>query len=279
VFAAVVAVAATACSSGGAREGGASSVAASTTTTVAPDCAPNRPAPAALPAYTFRYGSHDRSYLLSLPHDYDGRSAHPLVLDFAGFAGTKESQEAFTQMGAKATARGFVVVTPDALGNPRQWNEFGFANQADDFGFVDALVADLEHRLCIDPDRVYASGHSNGSAFAGTADSSVPYAGGLVAGSTIPIPSARTTIAFYAQRYSCARTPRQTRPSAGVTQISYSGCTGGGEVRLDTVAGGTHTWPGGPAAADSHDSAAGKLFRATDQILDFFARHRRSPSR
>jgi polyhydroxybutyrate depolymerase len=252
-----------------------------------------------------------------VPGGYDGRSAFPLVLNFAGFAGSKESHEAFTQMGAKGAARGFVVVTPDALGTPRQWNMFGLANQADDFAFVHALVADLEHRLCIDPDRVYASGHSNGSAFAGflvcrapyvfaavamvsattpagcpagvapavlavagTADASVPYAGGLVAGSTIPIPSALGTISFYAKRYHCAQPARLTRPSVGATQMQYSGCTDGAEVTLDTVAGGTHPWPGGPAAAaDPHDSAAGRSFPATDQILAFFTRHRRTPSR
>jgi polyhydroxybutyrate depolymerase len=307
-----------ACSSGGARSTAApSTVAASSTTSIAPACASDRPPPVSRVAYTFRFAGHDRSYLLALPDDYDGRTADPLVLDFAGFAGTKESQEAFTQMGAKGVARGFVVVTPDALGTPRQWNEFAIPSQPDDFAFIHALVADLEHRLCIDPDRVYAAGHSNGSAFAGflvcraphvfaavamvsattpagcptgvapavlaiagTADASVPYAGGLVAGSTIPIPAARTTISFYAARYQCRQPPEQTRLGAGVTQIRYSDCIDGAEVTLDTIAGGTHTWPGGPAAlADSHDSAAGKTFGATVQILDFFARHRRAPSR
>lgn len=250
---------------------------------------------------------------MAVPDGYDGRTAFPLVFNFAGFAGTKESHEAFTEMAGKGSARGFVVVTPDALGNPREWNMFGLANRPDDFAFVHALVADVVHRLCIDPDRIFASGHSNGSAFAaflvcrepyvfaavamvsattpagcpadvapavlaiaGTADISVPYAGGIVLGSTIPIPAARATISAYAKKYRCTGSPRETRPSAGVTEIRYSGCAHGSEVTLDTVAGGTHTWPGGPAAAaDASDSAAGKSFAATDRVLDFFARHHR----
>jgi polyhydroxybutyrate depolymerase len=37
--------------------------------------------------------------------------------------------------------------------------------QADDGAFVDALLADLQTRTCIDPDRIYATGGSNGGMF------------------------------------------------------------------------------------------------------------------
>ncbi len=285
------------------------------TTTVGADCTPARPAPAAR-EQTFRFGGVDRHYLLEAPAVYDGRRALPLVLDFPGFANTMEAQDAFTEMGTRGTTHGFVVVTPDALGSPRQWNEFALPGQADDFGFVHALVADLERRLCVDRERVYGAGHSNGSAFAaflacrapydfaavamvsattpagcpdgvapsvlaiaGTADLSVPYTGGTVAGSTIPIPAARATIAAYAERYHCAEPARVATLRTGVSELRYTGCTGGAEVALDTVADGSHTWPGGPAAAvDATDSAAGKGFAATERILTFFAAHHRTPS-
>ena len=53
---------------------------------------------------------------------------------------------------------GYVVVTPDALGEPRDWNYFGNPARTDDFGFVDALVANLSERLCIDADRIFNAG-------------------------------------------------------------------------------------------------------------------------
>ena len=35
----------------------------------------------------------------------------------------------------------------------------------DDLGFVDAMLDELEQRFCIDADRVYSTGYSNGAFF------------------------------------------------------------------------------------------------------------------
>ena len=212
-------------------------------------------------------------------------------------------------MGAKGAARGYVVATPTS--DPPQWNAFSDPTLADDYGFIAALVTDLQGRLCIDPTRIFAAGHSNGSAFAGflvckapypfagvamvsatvpstcpadvmpaviaiagTADPQVPYAGGTVGGSTISIPPAADTIAAYATRYGCEPSPVTDEPIAGVQRVRYDGCGGGTAVVFDTVVGGTHPWPGGSQAiADPTDSAAGKQFDATTAILDFFDAH------
>jgi polyhydroxybutyrate depolymerase len=278
----------------------------------APTCRPARPATPTTAPQTFRFGGHDRTYLLALPRGYDGRTPAPLVFDFHGFLGRKETTEANTNMGAKGSARGFIVVTPDSLGV--QWNMFSAPGEADDYGFVHALLGDLEQRLCVDTSRVYAAGHSNGSAFAaflvckapyefgavamvsattptscpadvtpaaiavaGTADPQVPYAGGTVRGSTIPIPPAQSVIAGYAKKYGCDATPLNTVLQPGVDELRYAHCAGGSEVVLDTVAGGTHPWPSsGDAIRDPTDSTAGKTFPATDRILDFLTAHRRT---
>jgi polyhydroxybutyrate depolymerase len=67
------------------------------------------------------------------------------------------------------------VVTPSALGTPAGWNLFQDPGRADDYGFIDALIDDLDQRLCIDHDRIRAVGHSNGSAFAGLIVCQPPY--------------------------------------------------------------------------------------------------------
>jgi polyhydroxybutyrate depolymerase len=281
-------------------------------TTAAPACSPARAATPTAAPETFRFDGHDRAYLLALPPGYDGRTPAPLIFNFHGFLGRKEKTETDTQMGAKGSARGFIVVTPDSLGV--QWNAFSAPGEADDYGFVHALLGDLGRRLCVDTDRVYAAGHSNGSAFAaflvckapyefaalamvsattpttcppgvtpatiavaGTADPQVPYAGGTVRGSTIPIPAAQSVIAGYAKKYGCDATPVRTAREPGVDELRYGHCPTGTEVVLDTVVGGTHWWPAGSDAAhDPTDSVAGKTFPATDRILDFLSAHRRA---
>ena len=97
--------------------------------------------------------------------------------------------EAQTRLAAAGTARGDVVVTPQALGNPTRWNFDRSPSGPDDFGFVHALVTDLEHRLCIDPDRVYTAGHSNGAAFAGLLACRAPYDFAALASVSATVPS------------------------------------------------------------------------------------------
>ncbi|MCL9761773.1 hypothetical protein [Frankia sp. AiPa1] len=218
-------------------------------------------------------------------------------------------------MAATGSGRGYMVVTPDALGTPSRWNTPGDPAAADDFGFVDALLTDLAGRYCLDATRIYATGHSNGAEFAaalvcrsgrfaavamvsstsavtcpdgrtpatmavhGTADPSVPYAGGRVVGAPAPVPAAQVVIRGYANRYGCDPLPVSSTPVPGVVTLRYGGCVGGGEVVLDTVVGGTHLWPASPEARrDPTTSAAGKTFDATAAILDFFAAHRLVPA-
>jgi polyhydroxybutyrate depolymerase len=272
--------------------------------------ASSRPGPG---AQQFRHGDQDRSYLLALPAGYDGRSAYPLVLNFHGAGGSKEKFEAKTLMGSKGSDRGYIVVTPEALGSPHNWNWRSAPDRADDFGFVLALVNDLRRRFCIDSHRMYLSGHSNGSAFAaflacrppivfaavamvsatvpvecppetapavlaihGTADPGVPYNGGTnELGQHTPLPAVPETIARYADRYHCDPVPKRDQPAAGVDRTDYSGCDHGNEVVLYAIVDGLHEWPGSPEAIASPDnSAAAKAFPATDTILDYFDSHR-----
>ena len=277
----------------------------------AADCDPPRPAAATDDPQSFSFGGEERSYLLALPDDYDGTTAHPLVFSFHGFSSSKEGLNAYAAMAEKGTARGYVVVTPDALGEPRDWNYFGNRARADDFGFVDALVVDLSERLCIDADRVYAAGHSAGSAFTGflqckppfrfaavamvaafipttcpvdqatpsvivfhgTADPAVPYDGGSVGGGPAGIPPVLETLEQYADAYGCDRPATEDEPAAAVETDTLTGCTGGSEVVLYTIVDGTHDWPGN---AIRPGSTAGQEYPATDTILDFLDGHPRT---
>jgi polyhydroxybutyrate depolymerase len=262
-------------------------------------------------AHSLLHGGTRRDYRLFVPAHYDGRHAHPVVFDFHGFKADGGLEEQRSRMGAVGAGRGFVVVTPDALGTPRRWNTPGDSSRADDVGFVTALLSDLAGRFCLDARRVYATGHSNGAEFAaalvcrsgrfaavamvsstfdarcptgripatmavhGTADPAVPYGGGRVVGATRPVPAAPAVMRGYAGRYGCDPFPVPSRPAPGVVALRYTGCAQGSEVLLDTVIGGTHFWPASPEArADPHTSPAGRTFDATGAILDFLTAHR-----
>jgi polyhydroxybutyrate depolymerase len=273
---------------------------ASPSTTAAPaaDCDPARPATPTTEPQTFTFAGAERSYLLFLPDDYDGTTAVPLAFGFHGHGGSKEVAEAASQLGAKGSARGYAVILPDALGAIPAWNFGGDPGGVDDFAFVNALIDDLSDKLCIDAERLYAAGHSNGSAFTGflgchepqpfaatamvaafipptctgdavgpsvlaihgTDDPGVPYEGGSVAGGPTQIPPALKSLDNYRDAFECDPTPVETSPQEGVERKAYEGCTHDREAVLVSVVGGGHEWP-----IDR--------FAATDAIFDFFDAH------
>lgn len=310
-----------ACSSGGGEEGSAqtpddgtgepAATAACDPARPADDTAANADGEGSGNAHTFNFDGEDRTYLLDLPDDYDGTTAHPLVFNFHGFSANKEVQEAYTAIGKIGAERGYVVVTPDALSDPREWNYLDVEDRADDFGFIDALVADLSERLCIDTDRIYAAGHSAGSAFTGflvcrepyrfaavamvaafipttcpadevapsviafygDEDPLVPYDGGTVDGGP-GIPAALDTLEQHADAYECDPVVEE-QPDDDIEIRTLKGCVQGSEVVLYTINGGGHGWPGNEAEEDIGGQPDNALlgFPGTETILDFFDNH------
>lgn len=144
-----------------------------------------------------------REYLLRVPASYDGATPVPLVVNLHGGGGEGPAQETESQMTAKAEAAGFIVVYPSSWTDDEgahRWNvgaraTDGRQSTADDVGFLDALVADLESRFKIDPKRIYATGMSNGGmmAYRLACERSERYAAvGVVATSMLADPCAPT---------------------------------------------------------------------------------------
>jgi len=73
-------------------------------------------------------------------------------------------QQLVTGMDDDASARGAIVVYPEGIGGT--WQAGVCCNDAgediDDLGFTAALLDTVEETLCVDVDRVYATGLSNG---------------------------------------------------------------------------------------------------------------------
>jgi polyhydroxybutyrate depolymerase len=242
----------------------------------------------------------ERSYQLTLPDGIEQRAMVPLIVTLHGFGGSAAEFDDHTQLAGRGAARGAIVVTPDALGAPARWNFDRRPSGPDDYAFIDALLVDLAHRFCIDPDRTFVAGSSNGAAFAGLLACTEPYRFAAVAMVIATVPSGcpdtvepavmiiRGTadahvpydgtpemIAGYADRYGCDQPPVTEVPADGVERTRYTGCRRGSEVVLDAVVGGTHSWPGSTETSTADTVTAG-AYQATDEILDFFERHRRA---
>jgi polyhydroxybutyrate depolymerase len=128
-------------------------------------------APIACPAAVLATGNSDRnlqsggknrSYVLHVPSGYTGKSAVPLIVDFAGHGGTGQSQQRDSPYPKVVDAENVIMAFPTAIGD---WNMGPCcADGVDDIGFAKDLVVELQKLACIDPKRVYAAGFSMGGA-------------------------------------------------------------------------------------------------------------------
>ena len=304
-------------------------------------CTPARRANPGTVVQTLQYGGLDRPYELTVPKRYDGRRPAPLVINLHGFGGTGQSQNRGTDMPAVAGKRGYVVVAPD--GGPLEiplnivpgaesagefqgmpfWNIFapgavdfgpprgqnlGIDSSlvgADDVGFVTQLLDTLEGQLCLDADRLYITGMSNGAGMASTlgcnlggriaaiaavsgvnltgtcpgdepvsvlavhgdADDTALYAGNGLLGYQFGNPSVPERMQAWAERDGCNAKPRTRHPREGLTVERWRGCAARTDVELWTIAGWGHEWPRATSAKDPG------TIDATRVALDFFDAH------
>jgi len=110
-------------------------------------------------------GREGRTYVREVPSAHDGTTPLPLVVDLHGFAGNALAQADYTGLGATGEAEGFVTLTPQGRGDPAAWDALpGSA----DIAFFGRLLDRAEADLCLDRNRVYAAGLSNGAMLAST---------------------------------------------------------------------------------------------------------------
>jgi polyhydroxybutyrate depolymerase len=260
-----------------------------------------------------KHGGLRRTALVYVPSNYDGSRALPLVLSFHGRYGLGIDQAQLTELHVIGQREGFMVVYPDGIA--RSWNALHGVGEAqlynvDDVGFVDALILRLSERFRVDPDRVYASGMSNGGFFThrlGCERSSRFAAIASVAGQmgtalepvcrpSDPVPllafhgthdpivpylggnmfdggstlSAPRSVEVWAWSNGSVGYPRETLRAGQV--ICHVIDDGRAPATLCSVEGGGHTWPGGGEYASA--AVVGPTTRhvnASEMIWQFFA--------
>ena len=224
-----------------------------------------------------------RSYLLYLPPDYRETTRYSLVLNFHGHGSNPFIQQRVSGFTTLARQQGFIVAYPwGAIGPDRStgWDT-GLPGRAqvDDVLFASDLLNHLQATLCVDPQRIFATGFSNGggmtnllactlderiAAFApvsgsyppvpggchpqrpvpilefhGTADRIVPYAGNARRRE----PEIPLWLQQWASRDVCAQGPTMFYRYRSVTGQEWTHCQGGVVVIGYRIPGEGHLWP------------------------------------
>lgn len=125
---------------------------------------------------TIAHDGIERRYLLRVPASLRGNSSVvPLVIVLHGGGGNARNAENMTGFTAKAAREGFIVAYPEGTGRNKgkllTWNAGhccgpAMENEVDDVGFISAMIDHVSARYTIDPDRIYATGMSNGGMMA-----------------------------------------------------------------------------------------------------------------
>jgi polyhydroxybutyrate depolymerase len=257
-------------------------------------------------------GGITRRYDLQVPPDHDGSTPIPLVLAFHGWTLSSVIQAQMSEMSDVANARGFAVAYPQGTGD--SWNVGSccgdaFDNQVDDVGFALTVVENLGNELCIDTNRVYSTGFSNGGMMShllacvasdvfaaigpvagvimipdaecnpgrpmpvlhlhGTADTSVAYGGNGM----VPHISVPGSTQGWVERNDCDPEPTIVYQQDDVMCERWGGCgSDGAEVVLCSIEGMGHCWPGDPECIGLMETPSVTV-QASEVLADFFEAH------
>lgn len=253
-----------------------------------------------------------REYRVHIPASYDGVTPVPLVLNLHGYGSNAADQEAYSEMVTKANVAGFITVAPEGTGEPQRWHIYGPQEEGyiDDVAFFETLLDHLQATLCIDRDRVYVTGISNGAAmsvrlachlgdriaavaavagvyapmdcpteravpliaFHGTGDELVPFDTGRAGRYSVPTRGVRVAMADWAARNGCQPQSVPERIEPDVLVERYQDCRDGAEVVLYVIEDGGHTWPGSRLNVERFGKTT-RTISATELMWEFFAAH------
>jgi polyhydroxybutyrate depolymerase len=245
----------------------------------------------------------ERSYILHVPPGYDGSTRTPLVVLLHGSGGSGPGVLAYTHFGEVSDEHDFILVAPTAQRAVPVWNVFQLPDEADDVVFLNDLLDHLGAELCIDAQRTFVAGYSNGGgmtmrlacddasrfravglnaavyidctprlpviAFHGNLDYTLPINGGSNDG--VLYPSVHDKIASWAATLACSPDAAVTRPTAHIELSAYHGCAqGDGAVQFYVIEFGGHTWPGAYPGSRGGSAAltAEQLEALTTQEID-----------
>ncbi|MEX2179583.1 MAG: PHB depolymerase family esterase [Gemmatimonadaceae bacterium] len=250
-----------------------------------------------------------RGYVFHRPPALDTARRAPLVIVLHGGALWGAAMRDITGWNALADREGFLVAYPSGQGWwPRSWPAWHGDDRAPDVEFIERLIDTLVARHGADRDRVYVNGLSNGGGMSfalscdiperiaaigvvsgalpawtgcttrvpmpvmvihGTADPTAFYHGGTSWVVHHPFPPVTSWVAQWGERNRCSGA-RDTVMEPRVSVRTYTGCADGAEVRLITLHGDGHVWPGGALIPEWFAGTDSRALDATAELWRFF---------
>lgn len=241
---------------------------------------------------TIESGGRTRTFQITAPESALRGEPVPLVLVFHGVLSNGATIQTVTGMPEKAAEEGFLTAAGDGIG--MSWNAGVCCNPAaadgiDDVQFTRDMVAAIEAEYCVDSERIYATGFSNGGAmvarlFCDASDlfASLAPVGGSIAlfpcepalarpnliinnldDPLVPFDLGELTFSNFTTLNACTDQREERSPAATTTCDVAPECADATSTVLCAVDGIGHVWPGG--AQDPTNP-----FRATDAVWRFF---------
>lgn len=258
---------------------------------------------------SIRYQDLVRSYLVIRPQLLD--VARPVMIILHGNGGNPEGMANVAETSELVGTDRVIAVLPSARDQQWSENPSD-SRGIDDVGFIAAVVAALKETVQVDDQRIYLAGFSNGGAMVqryacadpdgfaaygvvsavlrplvardcittparpiaymlGTEDPTVPYEG--IEG----VASADSSTGFWVDAQDCGPVDQEALPNSRndgtTTQLKqYDGCDEGSEVRLYSIQGGGHAWPGGVQQGTYSSNGRTPMdFSATEVFREFFS--------
>lgn len=263
-----------------------------------------------------------RTYWLNLPPGYDAGKDYSLVVALHGGGGSGEQFEESSRLSVKADKEKFIVVYPDGVQSDgllraRTWNagtccDFAVEQNINDVKYISELIDKLMASYKINPQKVYATGHSNGGMMSyrlacelsnkitaiapngcsmalktpctatravpilhmhSVRDENVPYKGGFGSGvSNTYFPPVDSVLNVWSTINGCAVKKQTNAVTAQYTQWTWSNCTGNSSIQWYLTLDGGHAWPGGLPGRTGADQPATSI-SANDLLWSFFQQY------
>jgi polyhydroxybutyrate depolymerase len=109
---------------------------------------------------TMTSGGDARWYFRQVPPAHDGTTPVPLVLDLHGYSEGAQIHLMMSGLSTFGDTKGFVTLTPQGTGPVARWDT---TLGSKDLKFLGDLLDTAESQLCIDTNRVFVTGLSNGA--------------------------------------------------------------------------------------------------------------------
>jgi len=110
-------------------------------------------------------GEWDRRYHVVVPDSYDPATPTPVLFGFHGRGQDAHEFSLESRLTSFGQEHGIILVYPESVFESGYWALNDGMDRLDDLAFVDYLLDDLSATYNVDPDRIYATGLSNGGFF------------------------------------------------------------------------------------------------------------------